>query len=231
MKTTFRRWAVLLLALVLLINLFPAAVLASGEEAHQHVWRFPAAGDAANVQWDTPSEGSLTVYVTCDEPSCRYHTTPYPLVADVTETVTTPATCTQPGVQKLTATATLGDATAESWRFEDVPALGHSWGSDRTCTRCSAKKPAESADVKVTVPADPDAPAVALPAESRLALESAVLTAKDRALLADGIPITIRLEVTDADDTVPEADALAVADELAGMPDYALGQYLDVSLF
>lgn len=150
---------------------------------------------------------------------------------DTTALVLAEPDCDTEGLTSYSAEIDMGNTHYQTAVTASVPPLGHSWDSDGTCTRCSARKPAESADVKVTVPADPDAPAVTLPAESRLALENAVLTAKDRALLADGIPITIRLEVTDADDTVPEADALAVADALAGMPDYALGQYLDVSLF
>ena len=84
----------------------------------------------------------------------------------------------------------------------------------------------------VEVEQDGDTPAVEVSKEDQDALKDACVNDDDKAQMAQGVEVHVQLTVKDADQTATEADQDTVETCLeAHCPGYAVGQYLDISIF
>ena len=140
----------------------------------------------------------------------------------------------------------------------NIPATGHSWDSGvvttaptastdgvktYTCTVCGATKtekiPAtggtnppsgnENGNITTEVQPGENVPAteVKTPKDE---LIDAVLTDEEKEQINNGVDIKIILKVEDGTDTVPAEDKANVEKKIGELPNYKLGQYLDVEL-
>lgn len=93
---------------------------------------------------------------------------------------------------------------------------------DGVCAICGARDPGM---IKSEITSGADAPGVTSDMDS---LEEAILSSEDRAQIADGANITIRLVVNNASGSVKDEDKAATEDAASGL--YIVGRYLDISL-
>ena len=151
-------------------------------------------------------------------------------------TETKAATCTEKGTEKHVC------SVCKAEEIRDTDALGHDWDAGKvttpateeaegvrtySCSRCDATKTEAIAKLVIDkdVVSEEGAPEVSLGGDQNLS--DAVLTEEEKQQASEGVDVSIRLEVKDAAETVPEEVKKEVADNLDG---FTVGQYLDLSL-
>lgn len=123
---------------------------------------------------------------------------------------------------------------------ETEPKAEHSYDNDadRNCNVCGYERtienpPGETGTVSKDVEKDEKAPDTTL-STTKEELADIILTEEEKAQIENGTDIKFILDVKDAEDTVSSGDKAAVQAALSGETEvkgFAIGQYLDISLF